>query len=153
MKRLLPVFLVLASLLAGCAAIGPGGPTPTPTTPPPEFKIEILTLGENPRPAGGMAIALGATPNVDAPNTNITITVPAGATVLTGSKAWSGDLKANQGIFLNLMIEIPALTAPAEIKFEAVSYPNGKNKLSGAASLYLRPAADGKIEYSKTPFK
>ncbi len=153
MKRFLLACVILSFLLAACGAGGIGGPTPTPTELPASFKIEITVLGENPRPVGGMAMGLGVTPNVDAPNTNITITMPSDTSLLTGSQAWSGDLKANQGIYLNLTVILPALTKPAEIKIDAASYPTGKSKISKTASLYMRPAPDGKIEISTTPFK
>jgi hypothetical protein len=169
MKTPLIWMICLALLLAACTSVSPVavktaaptfvGPVPdataTPTRDPnlvPEMKIDTLMLGENPHDPGGIAMMLSLLPNVDAPNTNVTITMPSDAIMVTGSQAWAGDLKADQGLYLSLTIEIDKLSKPGEIKIESVSYPTGKPKLEKVYRLYVRPVENGKLEFSKTPF-
>ncbi len=166
MKRSLTLLIGLALLLAACSAATPElykTPTPTrvagataaPTRDPsivPDMKIDTIMLGENPHDAGGIAVALSLQPNVDAPNTNVTVTIPEGAELLTGSQAWAGDLKANQGLFLSLTIEINKLSKPGAIEIKSVSYPTDGPKLEKTFYLYVRPVENGKLEFSKTPF-
>lgn len=166
MKRSLILWLCLALLLTGCQGASPRvektpavAPTPAATVLPtrdpnllPEMKIDTLMLGENPHDPGGIAMMLSLLPNVDAPNTNVTISIPSDAVLLTGSQAWAGDLKAGQGLYLNLTIQIDALSKPGAIKIESVSYPKNGPKLEKVYNLYVRPVENGKLEFSKTPF-
>jgi hypothetical protein len=166
MKQPLLFLVMIAMLLAGCTGTSPvvqktgaAAPTPAATALPtrdpnivPDMKIDTVMLGENPRDPGGIAMVLSLQPNVDAPNTNVTITMPSDAVILTGSQAWAGDLKADQGLYLNLTIQIDALSKPGEIKIESVSYPKDKPKLEKVYRLYVRPVQNGKLEFSKTPF-
>ena len=167
MKRLMLIFVFGALVLSACTSLSPvvqktavgGTTTPAATALPtrdpnivPDMKIDTLMLGENPHDPGGIAMMLSLLPNVDAPNTNVTITMPSDAIMLNGSQAWAGDLKADQGLYLNLTIQIEALTKPGEIKIESVSYPKDKPKLEKVYKLYVRPVQNGKLEFSKTPF-
>jgi len=173
MKKILLLVLLTAVLLTGCAgtapvmdktptltplADGPIAPPSATTTPtldpnaPPDMWIDTLMLGDNPHDAGGQAVVLTLQPNVDAPNTNVTITLPSDAVMLTGSQAWAGDLKAGQALYLNLTFQIDTLSKPGEIKIESISYPKDKPKFEKVYKLYVRPAAGGKLEFSKKPF-
>ena len=155
--------------LSGCAANsaptptvtpqpdGPTQPTRAPSATPsgpvtPALAVKINLGGANPHPMGGIAIALVLTPTVDAPNINMTMTLPPSMSVLTGSPTWAGDLKANQSLMLNLLLTINKLDGPDVIKVEATSYPTGAAKFGAVYSLYLRPTADGMIDISQTPF-
>ena len=57
--------------------------------------IKIVLAGENPHLMGGMPLLLSQKPDVEASNTNVTISMPSDAVMLTGSQSWAGDLKAN----------------------------------------------------------
>jgi hypothetical protein len=169
MKSLLFVILILALALSACS---PAVPTPTVTPQPdgpiaaptatatvtpsgpitPTLAVKINIGGENPHPMGGIAIGLVLTPNVDAPNINMTMTMPSEIGVLTGSPTWAGDLKANQSLGLNLLLTIEKLSQPGVIKVEVYSYPTNAAKFGTVYSLYVRPTPDGKIDFSTTPF-
>ncbi len=170
MKRRLAVALIVIVLLTACAGPSPATPTVTPqpdgpitptreltATPSgpvtPAIKVKINVSGGNPHAMGGIPIALVLTPTVDAPNINMSMTLPASMGVLTGSPSWAGDLKANQTLALNLLLTIEKLDGPDVIKVEAYSYPTGAAKFGTEYSLYLRPTADGMIEFSPTPFQ
>jgi hypothetical protein len=167
MKRSLILLVWLAVLLIGCTGTSPvvrrtpvgenaiPAATALPTRDPniiPDMKIDTVMMGENPRDPGGIPLLLSLQPNVDAPNTNVTITMPSDVVVLTGSETWAGDLKADQGLYLNLMLQIDVLSKPGEIKIESISYPKDGPKLVKVYKLYVRPVANGKLEFSKTPF-
>jgi|WetSurMetagenome_2_1015567.scaffolds.fasta_scaffold577784_1 hypothetical protein len=170
MKRLAFIVLLLSLLLTACGALGPATPTvtpqpdgptqptkmPTPTLSgplTPTLNIKINVSGGNPHDMGGIPIALILTPNVDAPNVNMSMTLPKGMDVLTGAPTWAGDLKANQSIMLSLLLTIDQLSSPDAIKVEAASYPKDAPKISASYTLYMRPTSDGKIEFSPVPFK
>jgi hypothetical protein len=161
MKRIILIVACLCAWLAGCSSSATTvqntlepGVKPTPTfSGTPEMVIKMEVFGENPHPLGGMAMLLSLQPNVDAPNTNVTITMPSDLNVITGSKAWAGDLKANQGLFLNIMVQIDSLKGPGFIQVDSISYPKNALKLAKTYKLYLRPTADGKnVEFSQMPF-
>ena len=171
MKRFFLIFLLVSMILSGCAAADQG-PTPTltpyplpgdnlPTRTPspavlgtvlPAMTIATIILGENPHPAGGLPVTLRVKSSVDTAEARITIKLPAEVTMLTGTEAWTGDLKAEQELFLNLTLAIPALSRADTIWFEAVGALADGGSYTKTYALFVRPAPDGKIEVSTTPF-
>lgn len=167
MKKEFLVFVLISFILAGCTSQNPGGDkTPVQSTVPaiitqaptstllvePAMEITATVMGENPHAVGGVVLLVMLKPTVDAPNTNVTIKMPSEATMLTGSLAWAGDLKANQALYLNLTVDIPALAKASVIQIESVSYPSAVSKFGKTYVLYVRPTPDGKLEFSATPF-
>lgn len=161
MKRVLMILVLIGIFLASCGTpVSPAQLTATPgvkttaeAAASPEMAIKIILGGENPHPYGGMPLMLSLTPNVAAPNTNVIITMPSDLSMITGAQAWAGDLKANQGLYLSLVVQIDQLAQPGFIQVDSVSYPKDEPKLVGSYRLYLRPTADGKVEFSQMPFK
>jgi hypothetical protein len=169
MKRFVLVFLLLGWILTSCAATGqgikptltpyplPGDnlPTRTPTasgTVMPAMTISAIILGENPHPAGGLPVTLRVKSSIDTPEARITIKLPEEVSMLIGKEAWTGDLKAEQELFLNLTLAIPKLSRADTIWIEAVgALPDG-GSYTKTIALFVRPAPDGKIEISTTPF-
>jgi len=171
MKRFLVVFLLVNLILSGCAAANqgirptltpypmPGDnlPTRTPTaarvgTVLPEMTISTIILGENPHPAGGLPVTLRVKSSIDTSEARVTIKLPAEVSMLTGTEAWTGDLKAEQELYLNLTLSIPKLSKADTIWFEAVGALPGGGSYTKTYALFVRPAPDGKIEVSTTPF-
>jgi hypothetical protein len=160
MKKFLMIWVMISACLTGCntpsatakITAAPVSTATAATSAAPEMMIRIDFGYENPRPLGGIPLLLWLQPNVEAPNTNVTITMPADLVVLTGSKAWAGDLKANQALYLSLVVQIDTLSKPGFIQVDSVSYPKDAPKLEKTYKLYLRPTADGKVEFSQTPF-
>ena len=152
MKRLLFVLLLVNLILSSCAAGEQDTqPTLTPTVSP-AMTISTVILGENPHPAGGLPVTLRVKSSVDTSESRVTIKLPANVSLLTGTEAWTGDLKAEQELFLNLTLAIPALSRADTIWFEAVgALPDG-GSYTKTYALFVRPAPDGKIEVSTTPF-
>ena len=169
MKRFIVVFLLLGLILSSCAAANqgikptltpyplPGDnlPTRTPTasgTVLPAMTISTIILGENPHPAGSLPVTLRVKSSVDTTEARVTIKLPADATMLSGADTWTGDLKAEQELYLNLTLAIPKLSRADTIWFEAVGALPGGGSYTKTYALFVRPAADGKIEVSTTPF-
>jgi hypothetical protein len=162
MKKLLLTFVMLCICLAACgappAALQPSAVPVASVTPAvvgtvkPEMMIKLEPFGENPHLLGGIPTLLTLQPNVAAPNTNVTITMPSELAVLTGSKAWAGDLKANQALYLSIVIQIDSVPQPGFIQVDSTSYPKDAPTINSTYKLYFRPTADGKIEFSQTAF-
>jgi hypothetical protein len=169
MKRLFLSFLMASLILSGCGAAGPGVtptltpyplpgdnlPTRTPTvvrTVLPAMTISTIILGENPHPAGGLPVTLRVKSSVDTAEARVTIKLPEEVTLLTGKEVWTGDLKAEQELFLNLTLAIPALSRADTIWIEAVGALSNGGSYIKTYALFVRPAPDGKIEVSTTPF-
>jgi len=160
MKKFLMLIVFISACLAGCntpattaqITAAPVDTAPASVAATPDMAIKIVLGGENPHPLGGMPLLLSLQPNVEAPNTNVTISMPSDAVMLTGSQAWAGDLHANQGLYLSLMVQIDTLSGPGFIQVDSISYPKDAPKLAKTYKIYLRPTADGKVEFSQTPY-
>lgn len=114
--------------------------------------ISTIILGENPHPAGGLPVTLRVKSSVNTTEARVTIKLPTEVTMLTGTETWTGDLKAEQELYLNLTLAIPKLSRADTIWFEAVgALPDG-GSYTKTYALFVRPTADGKIEVSTTPF-
>ena len=166
MHHFLLVLLLVSLVLSGCAAgqgatpvftpnplSGDNLPTPTGArTVLPAMTISTIILGENPHPASGLPVTLRVKSSIDTSQVRVTIKLPAEVIMLTGKEAWTGELKAEQELFLNLTLATPALSKADTIWIEAVgALPDG-GSYTKTYALFVRPAADGKIDVSTTPF-
>ena len=71
---------------------------------------------------------------------------------IRSTDTWTGDLKAQQNLYLNLVMSIPKLSRAGTIWFEAVGALSNGGSYTKTYALFVRPQSDGKIEVSATPF-
>lgn len=162
MRRVFFLILLVSLIVSGCASGLGAGTTLTPSPLPggspaartvvPAMTISTIILGENPHPAGGLPVTVRVKSSVDTSEARVTIKLPAEVVMLTGKEAWTGALKAEQELFLNLTLSIPSLSKADTIWFEAVGALPGGGSYTKTVPLFVRPSPDGKIEISTTPF-
>jgi hypothetical protein len=118
----------------------------------PEMIISTIILGENPHPAGSLPVTLRVQSSVATSQAQVNIKLPAEVIMLSGKDSWTGDLKAGQSLYLNLILAIPKLSKADTIWIEAVGTLADGGSYSKTYTVFVRPTADGKIEVSTTPF-